>query len=96
MDFSRHTSRIIARLGVPVSVTPSGQPVREVVGVFTQSPEVAFGLIEGSRPTVRLTTLDASGIVDGDPVNVGLLSYTVKKTTPNAVAGDVLIELESA
>lgn len=96
VDFAAHTAKIIGRLGRPVTVTPSGQPAREVTGIFTNAPAVAFGLIEGSGPQLRLTTVDAAGIVHGDPVAIDSVAYVVSRHAPDAEAGDVVLILDEA
>ena len=96
MDFSPHTSRIIARLGVQVSLSPSGAPSRDVAGIFTPTPAVAFGVIDGVTPTVRLTLDDAEGLDYGDPVVISGATYTVARLRRDGVSGTALIDLEAA
>lgn len=95
VDFAAHTANIIARLGAPVSITPAGQATRLVNGVFSADPAAAFGLIDGYKPTVRLTTAAAAGLKVGDPVAIGDASYTAYQLRHDAAAGDVLVELEA-
>ena len=95
VDFAMHTGRILARLGQTVSITPTGEPQRQVQAVFAAPPAVAFGLVDGSAPTLRLTTADAVGLVHGDPISVGGVSYTVARRRDDTPAGDVLIDLEA-
>ena len=95
VDFATHTGRILARLGQTVSITPTGQSLRQVQAVFAAPPAVAFGLVDGSAPTLRLTTADAVGLVNGDPVTVSGVSYTVARRRDDTPAGDVLFELEA-
>lgn len=96
VDFAAHTANIINRLGQPVSITPAGQPARVVNAVFVQDQAVAFGLVDGVSPTVRITTADAVGLTDGDPVTIGSTGYTVARLREDSVDGDVLIELDKA
>ena len=96
VDFAAHTARIIGRLGRTVTVTPSGQAAREVTGVFVNEPALMFASIEGSQPILRLTTVDADGIVHGDPVTIGGVAYTVTRHAPDAEAGDVVLTLDKA
>ena len=96
VDFATHTGRIIARLGQMVTVSPSdGTYDRQVRAVFVQRPEVAFGLVGGSKPTVQMTTADAAGLVVGDPVAVDGVDYTIASIRRDVVAGDVVAELEA-
>lgn len=95
VDFAAHTANIIGRLGRPVSITPTGQAQRLVTGSFVQEPALAFALIDGVSPILRLTTQDAAGVVYGDPVVIGSTSYTVTRTQPDSEAGDVLLTLEA-
>lgn len=96
MNFSEHTARIIARLGVQVSLTPGGAPSRTVSGIFTQATAVAFGTIDGVFPTLRLTTSDADGLDYGDPVAVGGRVFTVARVRLDEASGTTLIDLEAA
>lgn len=94
VDFATHTGRIIARLGQVVTVSPSDSTYdRQVRAVFVQRPEVAFGLVSGNNPTLQMTTADAVGLVQGDPLTVNDVAYTIASLRRDAVAGDVLIEL---
>lgn len=95
VNFAAHTARIIARLGQMVTVTPRDSTYdRQVRAVFVQRPEVAFGLASGNNPTLQMTTADAVGLAQGDPIMVGDVAYTIASLRRDAVAGDVLIELE--
>ena len=96
VDFAAHNARAIARLGQSVSITPAGQAARAVVGIFTAQPAVAFGLADGYAPTLRLTTADAAGLANGDPVTVAGVAYTVNRQRHDSVAGDVLIDLDQS
>lgn len=95
-DFPAHTARIINRLGRPVTVTPSGQPARVVNAIFTTTQDIAFGLVDGSKPALRMTTADAAGLEGGDAIAVGTDAYTVAHLVSDRDAGDVLVQLESA
>ncbi len=95
VDFAAHTWNIIGRLGRPVSITPTGQALRVVTGVFIQSPALAFDLVAGVSPMLRLTAQDAAGVVNGDPVLVGSTSYTVTRAQADSEAGDVLLTLDA-
>ena len=95
VDFAAHTANIIGRLGRPVSVTPFGQSARVVNAVFVQHPAMAFNLVEGVSPTIRLMTQDAAGLVNGDPVQIDAVNFTVANLHADVVAGDVVIDLEA-
>lgn len=95
VDFAAHTANIISRLGQPVGITPNGQPERQVVGVFTREPAVAFGLVDGFTPTLRLTVADAAGLIPGDPVTIGAANYIATRVREDAEAGDVVIEVDA-
>ncbi len=96
VDFAAHTARIIGRLGRPVTITPSGQAAREVTGVFVNEPALAFAIVEGTAPVLRLTTVDAAGLTHGDPVSIGGIAYTVTRHAPDDEAGDVVVTLDKA
>lgn len=95
-DFAVHTARMINRIGRPVTLTPSGQPERVVNAVFATAPGIALGMIDGFRPTLRLSQADATGLSDGDSVSIAGSQYTVSRIDPDIDAGDVLATLESA
>ena len=95
VDFAAHTGNIIGRLGRPVIITPSGQAARSVTGVFVQSPAMAFDVIDGVFPALRINAQDAVGVVIGTPVLVGSTSYTVTRAQADSEAGDVLLSLDT-
>lgn len=95
VDWTDHTSRIINRLGRPVSITPFGGALKVVNADFVSPPASAFNMLDGNNPTLRLTSQDAVGIKNGDPVSVDAVSYTVYRLHADPVAGDVVIELEA-
>lgn len=94
VDFAAHTSRIINRIGQPASITPAGGSLKVVNGVFLQVPAMAFGLVDGNNPTLRITSQDATGIVNGDPVSIGGVAYSVVRLADDLPAGDVVLDLE--
>lgn len=96
VDFKAHTARAIAVAGDRVTITPAGQAARVVAGVHSADPATAFNLIDGFTPIVRLTAADAAGLTHGDPVVANGVSYVAERIRPDAVAGDVLIELRAA
>ena len=96
VDFAAHTSRIIDRLGRPVSITPSGKTLRQVTGVFVNAPALAFAMVEGSNPTLRLTVPAADGLTHGDPVSIDGTAYVVTRHEPDAEAGDIVFTLDKA
>ena len=79
-----------------MTVTPFGQASREVTGDFINTPEFAFAHIAGNHPVLRLTTVDASGIRNGDPVVVSGNVYTVTRCARDDEAGDVVLSLNAA
>ena len=96
VDFARHTARIIARLGDPVTIFPTGQPARRVNAVFTRVPADAFGLVAGSAITLRAMASDSSGLLVGDRLSRDGIDYLVAAIESDASdSGDVVLRLET-
>ena len=96
-DFARHTARIIARLGQPVTLLPNGLPERTVNAVFSQQAADAFGVIAGVQPTLRLCAADGAGLRPRDAVRVGARGYLIARIDDDGPdSGDLVLVLEAA
>lgn len=94
-DFAAHTSRIIARLGQPVTVTPALGSPRQITAVFAAAPLDPLG-VHSYGPQLRAEWADVSDLAIGDPVTVGGFSFTVADLpSRDRVAGDVVVGLQA-
>lgn len=97
VDFAAHTSRIINRLGQPVTLNPSGPLTRVVNAILSTDAGDAFGLMSGFTPRLRICAADSNDIAVGDTVAVGAQTYTVARIADDSAdAGDRVLTLESA
>lgn len=95
-DFAAHVANMINRIGQPVTITPSGGPVRSVNAVFTTTPGEAFGLIGGNRLQLRVCAADSADLARGDAVAIGAKNYTIAGVDDDSGdSGDRIIKLEA-
>ncbi|WP_333710370.1 hypothetical protein [Malikia spinosa] len=95
-DFAAHAARAIHRLGSAVTITPTGQPARVVNAIFSTTPGLSLGMIDGYSPMLRMTMTDGSGLAEGNPAVVNGVSYTISRLQTDHDVGDVLATLETA
>lgn len=97
VDFAAHTSRIINRIGRPVTLNPSGPSTRVVNAIFSTTPADAFGLVSGVVPKLRISADDSADVLRGDSVSIGDMYYTVADIEDDSTdSGDRVLRLEAA
>lgn len=65
MDFTKHTARVIARIGRQVQYTPVGGVATTITADFATPPREFVG-VEGFAPTVKCSSADVPNAAHGD------------------------------
>ena len=93
MDFSKHTARIVDRLGDTCMYTHAGDDPIEVAGVFAAPPTVTLEM-EAFLPSVTCKSSDVPLIEEGDTFVINGDTYRVASKDYDRVAATVRAELE--
>lgn len=93
MDFTKHTARIVSRLGETLQYSHNGGAAVPVLGVFSAPPIEMLGT-EAFLPTVDCLIADVPVIKHGDTFQRGASVYKVVKKDADVVSGLVKSSLE--
>jgi hypothetical protein len=95
--FSGIAATLSAVFGGPVTITPAGNPARDIQAVFRNTPvdiEAENGVsIQASTPTLRAHIGDVADLFEGDPVDPknGKIYKYVAQDPPESPAPDALV-----
>lgn len=93
MDFSKHTARIVNRLGETLQYSHNGGAAVPVLGVFSTLPQVNSD-VEVFVPTVDCKFSDVPLIKHGDTFQRGAIVYKAIAKEIDQVSGLVKVGLE--
>ena len=67
-----------------------------LLGIFDNAHANALDIVTGSRPTLLIVSAEAPDVAHGDPVTIGIDSYTVAQVQPDGTGMTRLVLDEAA
>jgi hypothetical protein len=95
--FGGIAATLSAVFGGPVTITPAGNPARDIQAVFRNSPQEIEAdngvIIQTSSPTLRAHKSDVADLFDGDLVDPknGKIYKFLAQDPPESPADDALV-----